>query len=101
MVSDLAVLVHDDQREAGVNPLAIHEHGAGAAQVVVVAFLGTGKVEVFAQGIEQGGPGRELVGAFLAVDAQRDGLGGRQRAWPVVPPGLPGYGEPRQKHVVR
>jgi hypothetical protein len=50
---DLGALVHDGQRQAGVDALAVHQHGAGAALPVVAALLGAGQVQVLAQGVEQ------------------------------------------------
>jgi hypothetical protein len=44
---DLIVLVHDGQREAGVDPLAIDEHGAGATLAVIATLLSAAKANVF------------------------------------------------------
>jgi hypothetical protein len=49
---DLIVLVHDGQRETGIDALAVDKDGAGAALAVIAALLGSGEADVFAQGIE-------------------------------------------------
>ena len=42
-----------DGDEAGVDQLAVHQDGAGAALAFAAAFLGAGEVEVLAQDVEQ------------------------------------------------
>jgi hypothetical protein len=44
---------------------------AGAALAVVAAFLAAGQVQVFAQGIEQGGAVVDLKGLGFTVDVER------------------------------
>src|ERR1043165_7179513 len=55
----LPAAVHDGEREAGVVAPAVDQHGAGAARALVATLLGSGEVEVLAQGIEEGGAGIE------------------------------------------
>ena len=69
-------VVHHRQGQAAVDALAIEEHRAGAALAVVTALLGTGQVQLFAQQIEQRGPGENLDVAALAVQLEGDGTGG-------------------------
>src|SRR3712207_8813693 len=47
------------EHQAGVHPLAVQQHGAGAALPVVAALLGAYEAQVLAQQIQQRGPGRE------------------------------------------
>jgi hypothetical protein len=84
---DLAALVHDRQGQAGVDPLAVDDDGAGAALAAVAAFFGAGQVQHFAQRVQQGHAGLDRQLVLGAVDVQRDGLGryircggGRRRA---------------------
>ena len=57
---DLVALVHDREREAGGDPPAIHDHGAGAALALIAALLAAGQMQVLAQCVEQGGARIEL-----------------------------------------
>ncbi len=70
---DFGILMHDCQRQAGVEPAAIHQHGTGAALPVIAAFFRAGKLQVFPQRIQQGGTGIHLELLTFAVDAQRQG----------------------------
>jgi hypothetical protein len=49
---DLVALVHDGQREAGVDAAAVHVDGTGSALAVVTAFLGAGETDGLAQAVE-------------------------------------------------
>lgn len=51
---DLAVLVLDGQGEAGIDALAINEHGAGPAGALVAALLRARQMKMVAQQVEQG-----------------------------------------------
>jgi hypothetical protein len=74
--------VHHGERQAGVDPSPVHQHGAGAALAAIAPLLGPEQAEVLAQGVQQGHArldGYLIVGA---VDPQRDVDGreaGRQR----------------------
>ena len=46
-------LLHHREREAGVDPAAVHQHRAGAALAVVAALLGAGQSAVLAQQVQQ------------------------------------------------
>ena len=72
--SDLAAVVHHGQRQAGIDALAIDQHGAGAALAAVAALLGAGQVQHFAQRIEQGDARLDIELVLGAVDAQRERL---------------------------
>ena len=78
-------LLHDGQGQAGVDALAVHQHGAGAALAAVAAFLGAGQLHGFAQGVEQAHPGfeqqvdRAAIDAQLKRDRRRKGQRGRRR----------------------
>ena len=66
--------------EAGIDAPPVDQHRAGAALAVVAALLRAGQVEMVAQGIEQGGPWRELELPLDAVHRQADRQpGGRYR----------------------
>ena len=69
---DLGAVLHDGQRQAGIDAPAVDQHRAGAALAVVAALLGAGQVEVVAQRVEQGRPRRDLELRLDAVDGQRD-----------------------------
>jgi hypothetical protein len=71
---DLVAVMHDGQREAGIDPAAIHMDGASAALTVVASLLASKQRELFTQGVEQRGAGVHLKLSDSAVDAQADGL---------------------------
>ena len=71
---DLGAVLHDRQREAGIDPPPVDQHGAGAALAVIAALLGAGQIEMVAQRVEQGRPRRELELRLDAVDGQRYGI---------------------------
>ena len=66
----LAVM-HDGEREAGIDPAAVHQHRAGAALAVIAALLGAGQIEMVPQRVQQSRPRRKLELPFDAVDGQR------------------------------
>jgi hypothetical protein len=45
----LRAILHHRERQAGIDPLAIQEHGAGAALSVIAAFLGSCETKMLAQ----------------------------------------------------
>ena len=59
-----------DRHQAGVDELAIHQHGAGAALAFAAPFLGSGEAEVFAQHVEQALHGRRVDGLGSVVDCE-------------------------------
>ncbi len=65
----VGTVVHDGERETGIDPPPIHQHGARAALAVIASLLGAGKVEMVAQRIEQSRPRRDTK---LRVDAVYD-----------------------------
>ena len=56
---DRRAILHHRQGQAGVDPDAVDQDGAGAALAVVAAFLGAGQIEVQAQQVQQRRPGRD------------------------------------------
>src|SRR5260221_6398660 len=92
---DLVALVHNRERQAGVDPLAVDVHGAGAALAVVAAFLGPGEGQGFAQAIEERGARIEAQRVLPCIDAQCEGnlasLGRLGRADVVPVPGARNY----------
>ena len=53
---DLGAVEADGEREAGVDPPAVDEDGAGAALAAVAALLGAGERQAVAQQVEEGHP---------------------------------------------
>src|SRR5260221_10622068 len=92
---DLVALVHNRERQAGVDPLAVDVHGAGAALAVVAAFLGPGEGQGFAQAIGERGARIEAQRVLPCIDAQCEGnlasLGRLGRADVVPVPGARNY----------
>ena len=68
MVVTLRAVLHDGEREAGIDAPSVDQHRAGAALAVIAALLGAGEVEMIAQRVEQGRPGRNPQRGFDAVD---------------------------------
>jgi len=64
---DLGAVLHDGEGQAGNDAPPIDEHRAGAALAVVATLLGSGEIEIFAECVEQGGPGPERYAAAHAV----------------------------------
>ena len=64
-------VLHDGEREAGIDPPPVHQHGARAALAVIATLLGAGQVEMVAQRIEQGRPRRDPELRLDAVYGQR------------------------------
>ena len=50
---DVVSLMHDHQRQTGVDPASVDDHRAGTTLAVVATLFGTGEVEMFAQRIEK------------------------------------------------
>jgi hypothetical protein len=53
---DFRAVLHDRQRQAGIDAAAVDQNRAGAALPMVAALFGAGQTEMVAQRIEQGGP---------------------------------------------
>ena len=60
-----------DQLQAGVHPLSVHDHGAGAALSHVASLLRARETEVLPQRIQQDEPRFGLQSAWLTVHDQR------------------------------
>src|SRR6476620_1410694 len=69
---DRGTLVHDGERQAGINSLPIEQHGAGSALPMIAALLGARQAEMLAQRVEQGGPGRDLKRPFGVIYMEGD-----------------------------
>ena len=66
-------VVCDGEREAGIDPTSVGQHGAGAALAAIAAFFGAGKAQPVAQRIEQGHARVELEIVVGTVDVQPHG----------------------------
>ena len=76
---DLAAVLHHGEREARIDAPPVEQHRAGAALAVVATLLGSGQVEMVAQGIEQRGPRRDFELPLHAIDDQANAqLAGRR-----------------------
>ena len=72
---DIGAVGAHRQREAGIDPPAVDQHGAGAALAAVAALLGSGQVQALAQQVEQRDARVvKLDVAPLAVDGEGDGV---------------------------
>src|SRR4051812_28432104 len=69
---DAVAFVHNRERQARKHPPAADDDGAGAALAVIAALFGTGKTEMFTQGVEQRGSRVEIEDARLAVHRKGD-----------------------------
>src|SRR5262249_1300300 len=87
---DIGAVGHHREGEAREPAPPTDQHRTGAALAVIAAFFRAGKIEVDAQRVGQGGPGRDAELALDAVHPQRDrGLGrrgeslgaGARRSW--------------------
>lgn len=72
----LGTVAHHRQRQAGIHPLAVEQHGAGTALAVVTAFLRADQVQLFPQQIQQGGPGQDLKLTRPAIERQTQWMAG-------------------------
>ena len=50
---DVGAVVAERQRQAGIDPPPVDQHGAGAALAAVAALLGAGQIQALAQQVEQ------------------------------------------------
>ena len=67
---DLRAVLHDRERQAGIDAPAVNQHGAGAALAVIAALFCAGEVEMIAQCVEQRRPRRNREFGLGAVDGQ-------------------------------
>ena len=58
-VVTLGAILHDCQRQAGIDAAVIDQHRAGAALPVIAALLGAGEIEMVAQRVQQRYPRRQ------------------------------------------
>ena len=72
-----AACVHQWEGKEGVDGRTVGDRRARAALAVVAAFVGAGQVQVFAQGVEQGGAGVDCEGLRFAVHLQGNLTHGR------------------------
>ncbi|MNN47278.1 hypothetical protein D3C81_1616920 [compost metagenome] len=52
----VGAVAHHGKGQAGIDPLAVAQHRAGAALAVVTTFFAADQIEVLTQQIEQGRP---------------------------------------------
>src|ERR1035438_6814922 len=74
---NIGALVLQHRHQATVYQLAVHAYRAGAALAFAATFLGSGKMQVFSQHIEQALHRRRLDFTALTVDGEMDGRPGR------------------------
>ncbi len=61
---------HHRQHQAGIDPLALQQHRAGAALAEVAATLGAGEMQPITQRVEQRGAGIDHERVIRAIDRQ-------------------------------
>ena len=69
---DLFVLMHDGERQAGIDPHAVHMNRARTALSVITSLFGTRQMKVLPKSIEKRDPGFDRQLMALAVDLQSD-----------------------------
>src|ERR1700677_1023433 len=69
---DLRAFGLQDGDEAGVDQIAIHQDGTGAALAFAAAFFCSSEMEVFAEDVEETLHRRSFGGFFVAVDGASD-----------------------------
>src|SRR5439155_25098537 len=65
-------VLHDGEREAGIDAPAVHQHRAGAALTMIAPLLGAAQRKMVPQGVEQRGPGHEIERVTDAIDDKMD-----------------------------
>jgi hypothetical protein len=70
---DLAAFGLDREDQAGAYRLAVHQHGAGAADAVLAANVSAGEAKLVAQTIRESQPRLDLDADLLAVDLEFGG----------------------------
>ena len=83
-----AVRLHR-QHQAGTNDLAVHAHGAGAADPVLATDMGSGQLQLLTQEIRQIEPRQNMRIDALAVDLERDRHGSGHARPPALRSGRP------------
>ena len=68
----LRTVVHDRERQAGIDPAPVRQNRTRAALAVVATLLRPGEAEMNSQRVEESGPGSD--GQFVgnAIDMKRD-----------------------------
>ena len=76
----LRAVFHHSQRQAGIDPAAVHQNGTGAALAVIAPFLCPGQAEMNPERVEQSGPrgDSQLVRCAIGVKRDRHFSGRRQ-----------------------
>ena len=70
---DFVAFGFNGQHGAGINRMAVHQHGTGAARAAVTDLFAPGEVEPVAQRIEQSHARLDAELAVLSVDFKSDG----------------------------
>jgi hypothetical protein len=70
---DLGPLVHHREREARIDPPAIHQHRARATLAVIASFFGAGEVEVLTQRVKQTHPRTHVHSSLCPVEDKGNG----------------------------
>src|ERR1700693_2594730 len=68
---DLGAILHDGEREAGIDAPSVNEHRAGATLAVVTTLFGASQVGMIPQCVQQSGPRCNFECSFDAVDGYR------------------------------
>jgi hypothetical protein len=68
---DAASLVHQGERQAGINAASVDNDRAGSALAVIATFFSPGKMQVLAKGVEQRRPGVNLKHTIGPVHSER------------------------------
>jgi len=76
---DLRAVLHDRERQAGIDPATIDQNRAGAALTVVATLLRSGQADVNPQRVKKRRPRREVQLFRHAIDMKRDRHFGRRR----------------------
>ena len=76
---DLRAVLHDRERQAGIDPATIDQDRAGAALAVVATLLCPGQADVNPERIKERRPGGEIELFRNAIDMKRDRHFGRRR----------------------
>ncbi|MNI73685.1 hypothetical protein D3C73_1297090 [compost metagenome] len=67
---DLGPVMHDGQRQTGIDAPPVQHHRTGATLAVVATLLGAGQVQMFAQRVQQRGAHVQGHLARRAIDTQ-------------------------------
>ena len=78
--ADLGAIALDGEHQAGTHRRAVDDHGAGAADAVLAAEVGSGLAALLADRVGQGAARLDADGVGLAVDVERDVVPGVHEA---------------------